>query len=414
MKILAITAYFPPHHKGGYELRCKDVLEGLRQAGHEILLITDRCINHACQDYQDESWVIRFLNLQQEERGVFFRIHSDNAELLKIQKVIRSFQPDLLYPWHLQNLSEAILPFLARQGIPLVHDEGGSELIYLSRLQKRGLYFYKNGQDSVIKRFLKQGIKAYARLVSGGRIAPDWEWPGGMCVYFNSQAALEHAREMGVAVEGAVIIPSGIDISKFPFQPREKFNSPVKILIPARIKEQKGCKDGILLVDELRKRNILAQVLIIGEVQSEDYYDKLMKITHDLELSESVKIQKMVSQAELGEIYRETDICFFPSYFKTGFSRVPLEAMASGCLVITYGNEGSAESVRHGETGVILEKGDIRGAADWLERLTAQPSQYREMIDNARDRVDKNYSIETYIGKIESFLKASLNEIRNT
>ncbi|HQJ32773.1 MAG TPA: glycosyltransferase family 4 protein, partial [Anaerolineaceae bacterium] len=152
------------------------MLQGLRQAGHEILLLTNRCSPPDCQDDKDASWVYGILELQQTQANVFSRIWSDNIELLKIQKTIRSFQPDLLYTWHLQNLSDAILPFLASLGIPMVHDEGGSELIYLSRLQKHGLYFYKNEQDSAIKRWVKQGIKKYANLISGGRIVPDWDW----------------------------------------------------------------------------------------------------------------------------------------------------------------------------------------------------------------------------------------------
>jgi len=408
MKILAITAFFPPCHKGGYELRCKDVLQGLRQAGHEILLLTNRCSPPDCQDDKDASRVFRILELQQTQANVFSRIWSDNIELLKIQKTIRSFQPDLLYTWHLQNLSDAILPFLASLGIPMVHDEGGSELIYLSRLQKHGLYFYKNEQDSAIKRWVKQGIKKYANLISGGRIVPDWDWPVQMKVYFNSKSNLEHARELEVPVGDAVVIPSGIDISNFPFQVRDKISAPVKIVIPARIKQQKGCKDGILLVDELRKRNIPAKLMIIGEVQSEAYYNELVKITNDLELSGSVEFRPMVSQEELSGIYQQADFCFFTSYFKTGFSRVPLEAMAGGCLVITYGNEGSKESVQHAKTGLILNEGDFIGAADWIEKLITDRIFYLEIIENARNYVENNFSMETYISQIDTYLRKSL------
>ena len=408
MKILAFTAFYPPHHQGGYELRCKDVLEGLQHEGHEILLLTNCCLDPDCQEHKNEPTVERVLKLQQTQANVFSRIWSDNIELIKIQKTIRSFQPDLLYTWHLQNLSDAILPFLASLSIPLVHDEGGSEMIYLSRLQKRGLYFYKIEQDSAIKRWLKQGIKKYATFISGERIVPDWEWPANMNVYFNSHFALKHAREMGVPIEGAVVIPSGIAISKFPFQARAKISSPVKIVIPARIKEQKGCRDGILLVDELRMRNIPAKLSIIGEVQSIDYYNELVKITNDMKLNDSVDFRAMVSQEELSSIYQHVDICFFTSYFKTGFSRVPLEAMASGCLVFSYGNEGSNESVKQGETGIILEEGNIKGAADRIEELLVDQPFYLGIIENARSCVENNFSMETYVSQIDNYLKQCL------
>jgi len=404
MKILAITAFYPPFHHGGYALRCKDVLDGLHQKGHEICMITNQVASKISSEEKEPFSVLRVLSLKSSGCNVFRRIHSDKKDLKKIEKIIESFQPDVFYIWHLQNLSDAILPFLTSLEIPIVHDEGGSEIIYLSRLQKRGLYFYKNVQDSAIKRWVKQGIKKYANLISGGRIVPDWDWPVHMCMYFNSQPALEYAREMGVPVGDAEVIPSGIDISKFPFQVRDKISAPVKIVIPARLKEQKGCKDGILLVDELRKRNIPAKLLIIGEVQSEAYYNELVKITNDLGLSGSVEIRAMVSQEELSGIYQQADFCFFTSYFKTGFSRVPLEAMASGCCIITYGNEGSGEVVTHGKTGAVLEEGDIFGAVDWIESLIPDPNRYNGITNNARIFISINYDLDKYIKSINRVL----------
>lgn len=410
MKLLVITAFYPPFHQGGYSLRCKDVLEGLRQKGHEICMITNQVASKISSEEKEPFSVLRVLSLKSSGGNVFRRIHSDTKDLKKIEKSIESFRPDLIYLWHMQNLSDAILPFLARLGIPIMHDEGGSEMIYLSRLQKRGLYFFKNAQDSAIKRCIKQGIKKYAHLISGGRILSDWDWPVQMKVYFNSKSNLEHARKMEVPLGDEVVIHSGIDISRFPFQARSKISSPVSIVIPARIKEQKGCKDGILLVDELRKRKVPAKLTIVGEVQSEAYYNELVKITNDLELNGSVDFRPMVSQQELSAIYLQTDICFFTSFFKTGFSRVPLEAMASGCLVITYGNEGSKESVQHAQTGLILDEGDFIGAADWIEKLKTEQAFYLEIIENARYYVEDNFSVETYVSQIDTYLRKCLQD----
>lgn len=409
MRILAITAFYPPFHHGGYELRCKDVLEGLSQKGHEICLITNQVASNNVSDHKEPFSVLRILSLKPSGGNVFYQIHSDKNDLKKIEKSVESFRPDLIYLWHIQNLSDAILPYLADKNVPIVYDEGGNGLIFFTRLQKRGLYFYKNDQDSFLKRWLKQGVKNYAHLISGGRIVPDWDWPVHMKVYFNSKSNVEHARKMKVPLGDEVVIHSGIDISRFPFQARSKISSPVRIVIPARIKELKGCKDGILLVDELRKRNIPAKLLIIGEVQSEAYYNELMKITNDLELSGSVEFRPMVSQEELSAIYQQTDICFFTSYFKTGFSRVPLEAIASGCLVITYGNEGSGESVIQGVSGFIVKEGDVKGVVGWIEKLINEPTNYNELLKAARKEVERNFNNEKYIDSINALLGSILS-----
>ena len=406
-RILVITAFYPPHHGGGFGLRCRDVVNGLRARGHQVHVLTNRCQMADCREHLNDVDTMRILDLNPAGGNPLRRIFFDRRELLKVKQVIDRVQPELFYLWHLQNLSGAILPFLAAQPVPLVYDDGGSELIYLSRLQRRGLYFYPNGSDPAVKRWLKRLVKQFARAVSGGMIRPDWQWPAGMRVYFNSRSALENARANGVPVDGAAVIPSGLDIERFPFKDSPRIHSPVRILLPARIKEQKGCLDGVLLVDELRRRGVPARLLILGEVQSAEYLELLQHKSAELNLSDQVQIRSMVDQEEMSRLYREHDFCFFPSRFKTGFSRVPLEAMASGCLVLTYGNEGSREVVRHEETGVLVDEGNIAILAGYLSSLLQDTDHYLRILQAARDYIYVNHKLDTYNDRINLLINES-------
>lgn len=404
MKILTITAFYPPHHGGGFGLRCRDVVNGLRDRGHRVYVLTNHCTVEDCQAHENETDTLRALDLNPAGENALRKIDFDRRELRKLESVIRLVKPELIYLWHLQNLSNAILPFLTLQSIPLVFDEGGSELIYLSRLQKRGLYFYRNEAEPAVKIWLKRAVKRYARLVSGGRIVPDWQWPGQMRAYFNSHSALENARAHGVPVESAAVIPSGLDVARFQFKESTQIHSPVRILLPARIKEQKGALDGVLLVDELKRRDIDSRLLIIGEVQSAEYLALLRREIDERHLAGQVEIRTMVDQVEMSRLYREYDFCFFPSRFKTGFSRVPLEAMASGCLVLTYGNEGSNESIEDQVTGHLVYEGDILSVAERIEKLANNNNDYVRIITNARERIEDNDSMDDYLQKIEAML----------
>ena len=40
MRILLLTNMYPPHHYGGYEQVCRDVVERFRQVGHEVHVLT--------------------------------------------------------------------------------------------------------------------------------------------------------------------------------------------------------------------------------------------------------------------------------------------------------------------------------------------------------------------------------------
>ena len=40
MRILVISNFYPPHHIGGYELGCRDVVGELRARGHDVRVLT--------------------------------------------------------------------------------------------------------------------------------------------------------------------------------------------------------------------------------------------------------------------------------------------------------------------------------------------------------------------------------------
>src|ERR671918_1913723 len=42
MRILIVSNLYPPYYLGGYEIRCALVAEGLRQAGHNVRVLTSR------------------------------------------------------------------------------------------------------------------------------------------------------------------------------------------------------------------------------------------------------------------------------------------------------------------------------------------------------------------------------------
>src|SRR5207237_3981089 len=38
--VLVVTSMYPPHHYGGYELSCRDVVRRFRAAGHDVTVLT--------------------------------------------------------------------------------------------------------------------------------------------------------------------------------------------------------------------------------------------------------------------------------------------------------------------------------------------------------------------------------------
>jgi glycosyltransferase involved in cell wall biosynthesis len=403
MRILTIIDSYPPYHSGGYELRCKDVVEGLSKKGHGIKIITTRCPDGFYED-MNEQMIERVFHKKSETPFIYQRIFYDFIDIKYIQSEVKKFKPDIIYLWHLGNLSNAIVPYFSNKIIPIVLDDGGIGAVSTVKRYNKGLYFYKNKEDVIAKKYIKHIINQAITVLSNNLIRTNWNWPQNMCIIFNSAYSMNYAKENDVPLKNNKVIYSGIDMSKFVFKTRKGVNSPIKIITPGRISPEKGTIDAVYFLSKVKEENIPVKLTLIGKKYSPAYYQETIREICKRNLQNKIQILPMVNHDNLAKLYQESDVCFFPSYQKYGLSRVPLEAMASGCLVITYGNEGSNEIIKNKENGMIIEEGNIAAGAAVLQEILESPPMYQSIIHAARQTIEENHSLDTYIKNVEVFL----------
>ncbi len=410
MKLLVITDSYPPYHSGGYELRCKNVLEQLSLRGHDIEVITTRVHNY---EFQEENNIQRQLHVESQSKKLFGRIYQDYQDIVFLDRMIKSFQPDIVYIWHVINLSKAIFPYLADTNMPLVFDEGGKGLVGSWFQRGAWYYFVEYRSNNNVINLLKPIVMKTVQIFSKNRLKNQWLWPKNLQAYFNSDYSLNYARSNRVPIKKTQVIHSGLDIDKFRYIPRARMNVPLNILVPGRIAPDKGVGDVINLVTNLQRQNIVVRATIVGTVFNKTYFREIQSHINELGLEKVISILPMLSHDEMADLYQKSDICFFPSHQLVGLSRIPLEAMACGCLIFTYGNEGSNEIVVNGYNGFIVGEDDSEQVATTILKLYKDLEQYKKIVSNARKYMEDNHSMDVYVNKIELFLKETLNEHRS-
>ena len=411
LKILAITARFPPYHLGGYGIRCKDVFDDLIRRGHTILVITsEKEKNPKLSNLRFEYKVIRKLHVRKYDRSIICEMATDFYDLSFLDHQIRYFQPDVIYLGHMIALSRALMPYLAECKKAIVYDEGGLGLV--DSWEKKG-WWYKFVERNINKNSIKNNIKNllvnFVSRCSGNRIKNKWIFPKNIQVIFNSELNSKNSFSSGLPITSGNVIHSGIRAEKFNFLFRKQINLPISIIVPGRIEPQKGQLDVVRLLAKMRELGIDGKLILVGEKILDSYYIEIKKEINILQLKDNVTIMPMVEQDKLIELYHQSDICFFPSYQLAGFSRVPLEAMACGCVLFSYGNEGSNEIIINGQTGYIIQPQDYITVISIINKLISNPRIVENVVWNARKEIDDNFVFTKYVDKIEGVIKDTVN-----
>ena len=134
-----------------------------------------------------------------------------------------------------------------------------------------------------------------------------------------------------------------------------------------RLVMEKGLDVFADIMAELRNRAVPHKVLVVGEGPARAWFAERVP---------EASFTGMLTHAELGRAVASMDVLLNPSVTET-FGNVTLEAMASGVPVIAARATGSTSLVTEGQTGRLVEPGDVAAFSNALAAYTADPALRR-------------------------------------
>ncbi|MGF9759545.1 glycosyltransferase family 4 protein [Microvirga sp. 0TCS3.31] len=135
---------------------------------------------------------------------------------------------------------------------------------------------------------------------------------------------------------------------------------------------------GILAaaLERLQHRPWSLDIVGDGEVREE----VVQRFSH---LADRVRFHGQVeNRTDLKTLYESADLFVWPAV-NEAYGMVLLEAQAMGCPVLAGAYGGVASVVKHGETGVLTQPGDIAAFADALSALLQDRDRLRSLGANA-------------------------------
>jgi glycosyltransferase involved in cell wall biosynthesis len=228
--------------------------------------------------------------------------------------------------------------------------------------------------------------------------------PATRAFYVNSTLVARFYHERcGIPLEKLVVIPNGVRVPDMPRVPRVGLGvseDAFLVCCAGRLSPEKGFDRVIeaLGTPRLKTRNV--ELIVAGEGPSRD---ELTTLAARRGLGGRVHL--LGYRADLPGVLMAAD-AFVVSSLHEGMSNVLMEAMALGLPCVATPVGGVEELLAEGAAGLVVEASAPEPIAAALGQLLDDPALARRLGGAARERMAREFSIETNVRRFEVLYEA--------
>jgi glycosyltransferase involved in cell wall biosynthesis len=195
-----------------------------------------------------------------------------------------------------------------------------------------------------------------------------------------SDSTAEDLVARGFRREQLTVIRNGVDLSFYRPDPAvARFEQPT-LLYLGRLKRYKRVDLILMAAARLVAEGVAFRLIIAGKG---DAADELRSLRDRLGLQRFVDMPGFVDEEEKRQLFRRAWVHVLTSP-KEGWGISNIEAAACGTPTVASDSPGLRDSVRDGETGLLVEHGDVPGLARQLRRLLEDPTLRERLGAGAR------------------------------
>lgn len=375
-RLLVLSNHFPPHGYGGYEFACADAVRRWRSHGHEVAVLTaDHYRDGAGEDSGEDSGeeadqggpVWRTLPLTWKvgtPPSKWKRVAVERHAQQVLATAIDGWAPDAISVWNMAGLPLSLLYELLERDIAKVAVLADEWPVFAPAEDPwfRPLLLHPR---------LGGVIAALARRPAR---VPDLDALG--LFVFASDALRRRCRDGSQwAFPKSEIVPLGVTLAEFPLVAATAKPWSGRLLYVGRLDPNKGVDTAVRALASLPH----ATLDILGPAEPA-HLERVERVIAAAGVGARVRIGS-APRAALAERYRAADILVFPSEWEEPFGIVPLEAMASGAVVVATGTGGAAEFLVDGENCVLFPPGDAVALAAAIERAAADAALRQRLVE---------------------------------
>lgn len=413
MRILFISAYYPPHEIGGWPQLTHDVNQGLQDRGHVTYVLTSR---HGLPRPALEDGIARVLYPEADINHYRPLSMLDykrrlNWNLNKTKEVIRSFQPDVVSVHAMWNLTRGV-PWLAEQLLP------GRVVHYLASVvpyqDDPHVAYWRDPGRHPVRSFGKRLLAAPAlRLIENDLTHFQLSFDHVLCVSWAAADAIAH--HLNRDPQSIPVVYNGVELDRF--HPGENWgterggSAALSILFAGNLVAHKGAHTIIEAMAGLARHDQSSHLtLAIAGRGHPDYERRLRDQVQSAGLGNRIRFLGLLPRDQMPALMRQYDVFVLPSIWEEPLARVIQEAMATGLIVIGTNTGGTGELLVDGQTGLVFPPGDAQALAERIRLVVKEPLLARQLAEAGRRAVIEKFSLDRMIDQIEHYLEKVVND----
>ena len=203
----------------------------------------------------------------------------------------------------------------------------------------------------------------------------------------------------------SVVINNGLPTMFNPTNEIRKSNDLTHLLSISNLKNTKGLNYNLKVLSQLKKEGYTFHYSIVGEGEERGNLEALVT---SYQLENEVSFLGLLKREEVLHQIQQSDIFTMPSW-QEGFGMVYIEAMSQGLPIIACRGEGIEDVVTDGENGYLVKPKDHLELKERLAQLLKDADLRREIGENARDTVNRNFTLSKTVRRLRDLYQSVVN-----
>ena len=289
---------------------------------------------------------------------------------------------DIFVGW--SNASLEAIPTARAAGLKVIIERGSSHINHQTEILKAAY-------QSIDMKPAETSIGVIERELAEYELADAIAVP--------SQFAAKTFVDRGVSATKLIVNNYGVDLARFiSLEGRVETGKPT-ILFVGQVGVRKGIPN---LLKAFAPINDRAELHLVGPIELG--FENYLRDAN----TDNVAIKGPVAGDALPTIYAKADIFCLPS-IEEGLPLVNLQALASGCPVITTEAAGAADIIQDGVNGITIANDSVEQLTEALKKLISDTALRQQMSVAATASVQNGFSWEQYVSRAMTAYEKLLN-----